>query len=393
LRYFSMTRFSTCLLPLLLSSGLALLGSCIDRYTPDVAPADQTSLVVDGFLNPAGSSVIKLSRTFSVNTKNTAPAETKAQVTILDDAGRRYPLAESPAGTCTAAATPLDPSRQYQLRLTTAQGREYASDLEPVAATPPIDSLTWRLTPEQGVQLYVNTHGAATGARYYRWDYEETWQFTSAFESSIEYVPSRNNVRARGASIFRCWRTEASTAILQGNTTQLSQNTLASFPLVRLPPDSKLLFGYSLLVRQVAQSQAEYAYWETLRKNTENLGTVNDPLPARVTGNVHALANPAEPVLGYVGVHAVAQKRLFIDGAQFPTPRPTSVFLDPAYAPCVLEKLAPGFAFQQFKIGADIPVVPLINPANGDTVGIAFSSPDCVDCRLRGTNVKPSFWP
>jgi hypothetical protein len=62
-------------------------------------------------------------------------------------------------------------------------------------------------------------------------------------------------------------------------------------------------------------------------------------------------------VLGYVGVHSVTEKRLYIDGAQFPTPRPESIYFDPAYASC-----------------------------SGPT-------PECITCILRGTKIKPSFWP
>ena len=377
---------------LLVSAGLALSG-CVDRYVPDVPAAAQTNLVVDGFINPRGSSVIKLSRTFSVNTKNTAPVETRAQMALVDDMGRRYSMAENPAGTYTAAAQALDPARQYQLRFTTAQGREYASDLSAVVLTPAIDTLTWQLTPAEGAQIFLSTRGAAGTSPYYRWEYAETYQFTSAFESTIEYDARRNFVRPRGFSIFRCWRTESSTAILQGNTTQLSQNTLVDFPLLTLLPSQKIRLGYSVLVRQMGQTQAEYDYWERLRKSTENLGTVNDPLPGRVVGNVHALADPAEAVLGYVGVHSVTEKRLFIDGARFPTPRPGSVFYDPDYATCLKpDYLGLTLALPQFKQGLTVPIQPSLN-LNGDTIGATFSSPACVDCRLRGTNIKPSFWP
>jgi len=377
-----------------LMGGLALAG-CVDRYTPDVPPAAQANLVVDGFLNAQGTSVIKLARTFSVNTKNTAPPEAQAQVAIVDDAGRRYPLAENPAGTYTSGALTLDPSRQYQLRITTAQGREYASDNQPVVPAPAIDSLTWQVTPAQGVQIYLTTHAASTAARYYRWEYDETYEFTSAFGSSIEYVPSANRVRGRQVSIYKCWRTQSSTAILQSNSTQLSQNTIANYPLQLVPPDVRLRYGYSILARQVAQTQAEYDYWERLRKNTENLGTVNDPLPGKVTGNVHALADATEPVLGYVGVHTVATKRLFISNTSLPTPRPGSIFIDPAYATCLdVESVLPlSRALTQLGTGNYTPLKPIVNLFTLDTVGITMTSPACADCRLRGTNIKPSYWP
>jgi hypothetical protein len=378
----------------LLSVGLAL-GGCVDRYTPDVPAAAQTSLVVDGYINPLGRTVIKLGRTFGVNTQNTGPTETRARVAIADNMGQRYSLAESPTGTYTSATLALDPSRQYQLLITTAQGREYASDKQPVVLTPPVDTLTWALTPVQGIQLYLSTHGASAAARYYRWEYDETYQFVSAFESAIEYDPRRNFVQSRGLSIHRCWRTEPSTAILQGNSAQLSQNALVDFPLLAVLPSLKLRFGYSLLVRQIAQTQAEYSYWERLRKSTENLGTVNDPLPARITGNVHALADTTEAVLGYVGVHSTTQKRLFINTTtQLPKPQPASVFFDPVYATCLqTESYSFPRGLAEIKAGVLTPLTLIINSRTADTTGMVVSTPACADCRLRGTNIKPSYWP
>jgi hypothetical protein len=323
----------------LLLSGALTLGGCVDRYAPDVPAAAQSNLVVDGFINPQGSTVIKLARTFSVNTKNVGPVEARARVIIQDDAGQRYPLAESPAGTYTSAALMLALGRQYQLRISTAQGREYASELAPVVLTPRIDTLTWQVSAQGGAQIYLSTHDMATAARHYRWEYEDTYKATTP------YPPT---------PVKTCWRTAYSTAILQGTTAQLSANTLVDAPLLLEPPSLKLKFGYSLLVRQYAQTQAEYDYWERLRKSSENLGTINDPLPARVVGNVHALADPTEPVLGYVGVHSFTEKRLYIDASQFPAPRPQSVYS----ATCL-----------------------------GD------DSPACTDCARLGTETKPSFWP
>jgi hypothetical protein len=57
LRYFKMSNRFLCFWLLM---GLAL-GGCVDRYTPDVPPAAQANLVVDGFINPQGRSVLLLS--------------------------------------------------------------------------------------------------------------------------------------------------------------------------------------------------------------------------------------------------------------------------------------------------------------------------------------------
>jgi hypothetical protein len=33
-----------------------------------------------------------------------------------------------------------------------------------------------------------------------------------------------------------------------------------------------------------------------------------------------------------------------------------------------------------------------INPMTGAIISFFAAPPDCVDCRLRGTNIKPTFW-
>lgn len=373
---------------LLLLLGGVLLGGCIDSYLPDVPATTQSYLVVDGFINSQGSTIIKLSRSLGVASGSAIPVETKATVYIQDDTGLRYTLAENPAGTYTSAALTLSPARQYQLRVNTTKGRSYASDLVPVKTTPLIDSLTWQ--PDgNGVKINVNTHDASNSTHYYRWDYSETWQFTSAFFSAFEYVRGSNSVQPRTNNIYTCWRTEPSTVIKQTNTTKLAQDVVAAYPLVQLPFNEKLLIKYSILVQQYAQTQAEYEYWETLSKNTQNLGTLNDPLPTQLTGNVHCLTDASEPVLGYVGIHSVTQKRLFIDYNDLPRPRP--VITNEFYAKCSVDTIYVRDALDVFKVGAYTPYAAWYSGPR--LIAYFSSSTACVDCRLRGTNVKPSFWP
>jgi hypothetical protein len=372
---------------LLLLLGGVLLGGCIDSYLPDVAATTQSYLVVDGFINSQGSTSIKLSRSLGVAAGSAIPVETKATVYIRDNTGLRYTLAENPAGTYTSAALTLNPARQYQLLVNTTKGRSYASDLVPVKTTPAIDSLTWQ--PEgSGVQINVNTHDASNATYYYRWDYSETWQFTSAFFSTFEYVRGSNSIQPRTSNIYTCWRTEPSTVIKQTNTTKLAQDVVAAYPLAQLPFNEKLLIKYSILVQQHAQTQAEYEYWETLSKNTQNLGTLNDPLPTQLTGNVHCLSDASEPVLGYVGAHSVTQKRLFIDYNDLPRPAIVNV----PYDRCSVDTVYVRDALDIFKTGAYTPFAGWYDK-NQRLIAYFASTTTCVDCRLRGTNVKPSFWP
>ncbi|RZL10203.1 MAG: DUF4249 family protein, partial [Hymenobacter sp.] len=185
------------------------------------------------------------------------------------------------------------------------------------------------------MQLALSTHDATGQSRYYRWSFIETWEFHSAFESLLEYDAKQNIIVPRTTPIYTCWRTERPSFIKQGSSAQLSQDALLDFSILDLSSRAERFnIRYSILVSQLAETPEEFAYYELLRKNTEAVGGVNDPLPSQLTGNVHRLDNAAEPVLGFVGAHTVQYKRLFISRQELNLP-PDWLFENP-YQGCNL---------------------------------------------------------
>ena len=372
------------LLGLLLGSLAGLLSGCVDPYTPAAISAPQSYLVVDGIINLNGVTTVRLTRTRNLSTGAARPVETRATLAIQDEAGTRYALTEQRPGTYTSATLSLPAGRRYQLQLRTAAGRQYASDLVVGKLAPALDSITWTQAPT-GLQVYVNAHDATNATRYYRWNYIETWEFHSLYQSSFEYI--NGQVQLRKDNIFHCWQSDTSRSVLQTNTSQLSQDVVSKYRLRLLPLNSERLnVKYSILVQQVAQTLEEYTYWEQLRKNTESLGTLFDPLPSQVSGNVHCLDDASELVLGYVGASSVTERRLFIDRQQLPlTFRSLTGYEGCARLDTVLLK-----DLSRFSLGY-VPVQAVFT--GNKVIGYQGSSPYCADCRQRGTNIKPSFWP
>jgi hypothetical protein len=369
-----------------LASLLFLLSGCVDPYTPPIISTPQTYLVVDGAIRLNGVTKVHLSQTRSLSAGATSPVEAKATVAIQDELGTRYPLTEQAPGTYTSDSLTLSPTHHYQLRLRLASGREYASDLVAAKLTPAIDEVAWA-AESNGLQIYVNSHDATNSTHYYRWSYQETWQFHSAYQSDLEYV--NGQIQRRSENIYQCWRTENSTAIKLSSTDQLSQDVVSKFPLTLVPSTSaKIHFMYSILVQQYGLTPEEFAYWDKLRKNTESLGTLFDPLPSQLSGNVHSLDTPSELVLGYVGASSVTEKRIFIKVTQLPynTNYAITGYEDCAPPDTVLIKNL-GISFNN---AGYLPIDPVGNYPPRAYTGASAS---CVDCRQRGTNVKPSFWP
>ncbi len=380
---------------------LGLVG-CVEPYIPAVLDAPTSFLVVDGFINGNGRTRIKLSRTATIAATTAPPVEKGAKLFIVDNTGSRYPMTEKTAGNYQSDSLLLPTGRQYQLRITTASNAAYESALVPLKVTPVIDKLAWQLNDNQ-VAINLNTHDANAQSRFYRWNFVETWEFNAAFQSSIEYYPNpspgQKRIDGRLTPIYTCWRTERRSTIKQTSTAQLSQDALTDYDILDISTRAeRVKIRYSVLVSQVAETAAEFAYYELLRKNTEAVGTVNDPLPTQLTGNVHRLDNASEPVLGFVGAHTVQQQRLFIDHTQLPyladseydTPYNGCAVANQYY--CTGTPLICDFegVTNLFRSPENVPISFISDTDLG--AGISSGSADCVDCRKRGTTTKPSFW-
>jgi hypothetical protein len=361
---------------------------------PTVANANASYLVVDGFINGNGVTRIKLSRTVNTTTNTAPPVEKGARLFIVDNTGQRYALTEKISGNYQSDSLLLNATQQYQLRITTATNATYQSDLTPLKVTPPIDDLNFTTDGTQ-VQVRLSTHDATGQSRYYRWNFVETWLFHAAFESMLKYDRQLKRIVKRDTSLYTCWRTERPSFIRQASSAQLSQDALLNASVLPLSGRTeRLQIRYSVLVIQYAETAEEFAYYELLRKNTEAVGTVNDPLPTQLTGNIHRVDNADEPVLGFIGTHTIQTRRLFIDRQDLPSQ--TTAQFDTPYSDCLL-----GYEFlcdpytgcitypntRFFDRPNSIPIDYVANPD-----GYSGSTPECADCRTRGTLVRPSFW-
>lgn len=354
------------------------MGGCVDPYRPPEITAPNNYLVIDGFFNskPGSVSTIKLSRTQNLSDKNKPTAETKAQVMVEAENKATFPFRETGTGVYTLTDMVPQSGQKYRLRIKTARGSEYVSDYTQVVTTPPIDSVSWQ-AKNDGLHIYANTHDPKNNTRYYRWEFEETWDFYTPYNATLELKNGR--VITRAESVYHCWSSEVSNRIQVGSTARLSQDIVSLYPLTLVPPESwKLSSKYSILVRQYALSQDAYAYWDQLAKMTQNIGSLFDPQPFLLTGNVHSITNPSEPVLGYFSIGSVESQRIFVHRFQLP-----NWITNSGYGFCRLDtaKALKDLVEMNFQ-----PVEEL------ETGGYLAADNYCVNCSLRGTNKKPDFW-
>ena len=356
------------------------MSGCVDPYRPPEITQPDSYLVVNGFFNsaPGTTTSIQLSRTQNLTDTKTPIAETKAQVTIESQNKVTYALNEGSAGTYTlSGVTPL-PGETYRLHIHTTKGTDYYSDYVSVNTTPPIDSVSWHVENE-GVQINVNTHDPQNNTHHYRWEFDETWEYTAAYYSSYEYEQKSKQIIVRNEPVYRCWGSASSKNLMLGSTARLSQDRVSQFPLTAIEGSSiKFQHRYSILVRQYALSQTGYEYYDQLAKITQNIGSIFDPQPSQITGNIRSSTNPADLVLGFFRVGTVVSKRIFIDRAQLP-----AWLTNTGFSSCTIDTMT------VMKIEFNQPgIITGLDPG-----AYLTSSFECIDCRLRGgVTKKPDFW-
>jgi hypothetical protein len=357
-----------------------LFYACIEEFSPPEINSNDRYLVVDGFLN-AGNEPSRIELRLSQGTNdNSAPVtEGGAKLLVEDESGNSYTFTENMDGVYMLAPIAVNPAGKYRLRITRQSGQEYLSEFVTVSQTPPIDSINYRYDEgRDAMVIQTNTHDPAGKTRFYRWKFEETYQYRSAYYSSLIYNQDSKAIEYRKDNINLCWGTKNSTGIILGSTVKLSSDIIKDLPINIAPiSTNKFLIKYSILVKQYGLSQEEFEYWTSLAKSTQGTGSLFDPQPSQVTGNIKNVVNNKELVFGYFSAAKEETKRIFMSPGRGQYPR------------CIPPDT---ISIAEFMI-QPTPFSYLLHYHGERQDTLILSTPGCSDCRVQGgTTTKPSFW-
>jgi hypothetical protein len=364
---------------------IAGTSSCIEPFTPPETTAGQGYLVVDGFLNTGDdTSFISLRRTQNIH-DNFKPFTVQNAVLSVgtEDGGENYQFIHAGEGKYYLPPQSFNQNSRYQLKIQLGE-EVYQSEFVSVSQTPDIDSLTYRVDNQQNsVVINVNTHDKTNQTRFYRWRFEETYEYVATYYSSLTLKDTilfgrpMQVMIPRVENINRCWKTNLNQNILLGSTIKQTQDAILSLPVNNVPiSTNKFFIRYSILVKQYGLTREAFDYWTTLAKTTQGTGSLFDPLPSLVTGNIKNIHNKDQLVFGYFSAGTEKEMRLFIDEGLGLFPR--------CFPPDTMSK---------FDERAYYPGSLLLNYIGEREDSVLVSYGDCADCRLKGgTNSKPSYW-
>ncbi len=394
-----------------LTSSLLLLYACVEPFEPEVADYEST-LVIDAlFSNGDSASVVRITQSIGLTEEELIFVD-NANVMIEDDEGRSTILQQTNPGIYVT-----DPKvyrgeigRSYRLLIDVGEN-QFASDWQLMKPAPPIGDIDFEIVeiipedpldgPIQGVQLYLDTEDTENQTRFYRWEWIETYAYRNPHPPRIR-AEFEGFGRDRTAEFFNitpdefegvnCWKSGSSTEILTASTEGLNEDQVLDFPLHFVDNKSpRLSLRYSLLVRQYAISKDYYLFLQKVEQLNETTGSLFDPIPNEVFGNIQSSDGKNIPVLGYFGVGGVSEKRIFID--RLDLGRPITI---PTGPPCVGDTVPVG----DF-VGLYNSMVTLGNVLydykrvgfSNTIVGYLLAEPHCAFCAANGaTRVEPEFW-
>jgi len=365
----------------LVSAGL--LWGCLDPYPAPSSDNDKGYLVVDGLVNVSEATArVRLSRTIGLDSEEGNPPVLSASVSILGSEGAVIPLQHSGLGVY-EAVYPFRMDERYKLTIRTGD-LDYESDEVEMVANSPIDSLVYQ-ADNSSLKVRAYTHYDGSEIGFYRFNYEETYEYRAPFASSYRFNNGSPVYRDPGDDITSCWLSSSSAAIILTSTEGLTSNVVPGLLLREIERGNPLLwFKYSILVRQFALDRKAWEYWNNVQTVSQSLGGLFDPIPFSVEGNIRCTSNVSERVLGYFSGGQVSTKRIVIANTNLPVG-----YFSTRVGNCVEEYVE--LRDLQTLVGRNIEIT-RAEYMGIFLLGYYYTLPSCADCRYQGgENVRPPF--
>ena len=382
-----------------------ILTSCIEEYTiSDKDIADfEPQLVINGKILSGDKTVVYVSRTQAINSTDRQEAVLNAEITLVGQNGYTSPKAEFDIENdrYVIPTDDLPKNTLYAIEVK-IEGETYMSEFQPILQTPEIDDINYR-EKEDGIGLYVSTHGEENDSRHFMWTYDEDWEFHAEVDISKPtqgewmYNTSFYPLISENKNPYlHCWMHNESAFIHIYSTENLTANEVKNQEFLFIPiNDIRISYLYSILVKQASLSEEGYEYYRLMKLYTQESNGIFSPIPSEVKGNIKCISNPEKTVYGYVMASDITTKRLFIYESDFKNISCQYSNCSPSYGYKQSTTVTGGWEHaweKETKVSAAV----IYNEKAGiiEDSSILYSRV-CVNClTIEGaTKKRPDFWP
>lgn len=385
------------------------INGCTEQYILQTNNFENALVVEATITNELKKQTIKISRTFRLE-ENGPIFESGADVSITDNEGNQYQFEEEDSIYVSTTEFKAIQGRKYKLNFTTRDGSSYNSTSENLTAVNEIENMTATVQTREGqigVQINVNSYDPNRTSKYYRYEYEETYKIITPLwdpDTAILLPPleigghKEIGLIPRTGESKTCYSTDYSKDIILTTTNELSEDRV-NFP-VRFISNKNYIIShrYSILVRQYIQSLEAYTFYKTLKELSGSESILSQNQPGFFYGNINALNNPNEKIIGFFEVSSVSSKRIFFNYENLFPNEP----IPPYKEECEIRNWV--FCFESANpdckgaiLLSNIETNQLLYLdnylyTNGINQVYKMVPPPCGDCTTFSSNKIPSFW-
>ncbi|WP_433834906.1 DUF4249 domain-containing protein [Flavobacterium anhuiense] len=378
----------------------AIFTSCAESYTLSSDNYEEALVVEATITNELKTQEIKLSKTAKLEDDG-VEIESGATVTIKDNTGTVYPFIEKDGIYVSENPFQAAANTIYTLEIKTKDGKVYESTNETLTTENPILDVTPAVVTDskegRGVQIRVTNYDPTNTSKYYRYEYEETYQIVAPVwrqEKLVVTGPENVELQPNDPNTRTCYSTKISNDIILTTTTDLQEDRV-NFP-VRFISDQNYIIShrYSILVKQYVQSLASYTFRRTMKEISSSGSVLSPKQPGFVSGNIRCVSHTDQKAIGFFEVSSFSSKRMFFNYKDlFP-----GELLPPYVTDCTEEEYK--FCFY-FSAPNPCEGKLLIDRLNANRVRYKFNIEasfyytvpvECGDCTSFSSNQIPSFW-
>ena len=389
-------------------STLLLQIGCTEPYEIETKTYENVLVVESTITDENKQQVVKLSRTSALENSDIL-TENNASVIITANNGESFNFSQdNETGFYVSNQNfSAQPNVAYTLNIVTVAGKRYSSTVVNLPPSVEMDEVYVErvVSPtdnKDGIQVLVNTEDPTGNAKYFRYEYEETYKIvapdpTRYYTEIINYNPESGTYEViltdREREII-CYSTEASIGITQTATTELEENKVFRFPIRYLSKsDAKIQTRYSILVKQYVQSIEAFTFYKIIN----DLGSIQSLLsqgqPGYVAGNMISEEDPNEKILGFFEIASMTSKRIYFNYENFGFDKPPYfvdceiLFLDYRDNTVFDDDWNEREALYEYVTFKNYQVLSL-----GQETIYRIVQPECSVCTSFSSNIRPEFW-
>ncbi len=282
--------------------------TCVDPFNVDVT-GNQPSLIIEGQIhNGPGPYRVRLFR--SIDIINPDP-ETGALVRVSDNLGNEFQFLESTAGTYESQpGFQAEVGRTYTLNVQTNNGEQLRSTPQTILAPIPADDVYIQAAERQeitqfgseitirGFEVLVDSESSIQGPSFLRWDYRGVYQLLTP-----DPCTGCTNL---------CYARDQPVEYLKVFSTTENDVPINEISLGFFTPTIEFESEYHMFIRQFRLNQDAFDFWEAVESQRTNTGTIFDPPPGIIIGNMFNLNEAGSPPLGLFEATGLAEIELVI---------------------------------------------------------------------------------